>query len=158
MVIETDAGVVLMDPHAAHERVLFDEYMAKVAGGRPQSQGLLKAETVELSPQDARRVREALDLLRRMAWELSLAGTRGGCGAPCFGSARPTRCFEIAACLETGSAAQQSDAGRAHGKAACGFSQGRRTPVDEMDCWCGARTEMLYLPARQADAHSPVVS
>lgn len=74
VVMETPDGVVLMDPHAAHERVLFERFMKEVTAHRVNSQGLLAPETVALLPQDARRVREQLDLLRDMGFGLSEFG------------------------------------------------------------------------------------
>ncbi|MBP7829221.1 MAG: DNA mismatch repair endonuclease MutL [Kiritimatiellae bacterium] len=74
VVLETPDGVVLMDPHAAHERVLFERFMKEVTGHRVNSQGLLAPETVALLPADARRVREQLDLLRDMGFGLSEFG------------------------------------------------------------------------------------
>lgn len=154
VVIETDAGVVLMDPHAAHERVLFDEYMAKVAGGRPQSQGLLKAETVELSPQDARRVREALDLLRRMGFGMAEFGgdTFVVDAVPsCFGSAPAgALLLEIAACLEKsgerGAAVRMQEERIAQAACKASVKAGKALSVDEMELLVRrlARTEMPY--------------
>lgn len=74
VVLETSDGVVLMDPHAAHERVLFERFMKEVTGHRVNSQGLLAPETVALLPAYARRVREQVDLLRDMGFGLSEFG------------------------------------------------------------------------------------
>lgn len=74
VVLETEDGVVLMDPHAAHERLLYERYMKEVGGDRVASQGLLTPETVELSPGDAQRVRDNLPLLKKMGFGLSEFG------------------------------------------------------------------------------------
>ncbi|MFH0953338.1 MAG: DNA mismatch repair endonuclease MutL [Verrucomicrobiota bacterium] len=74
VVLETEDGVVLMDPHAAHERLLYERYMKEVGGDRVASQGLLTAETVELSPGDAQRVRDNLPLLKKMGFGVSEFG------------------------------------------------------------------------------------
>lgn len=74
VVLETPDGVVLMDPHAAHERVLFERFMKEVVGHRVNSQGLLTPETVALLPHDARRVRDQLTLLRDMGFGLAEFG------------------------------------------------------------------------------------
>jgi DNA mismatch repair protein MutL len=68
VVLETDEGLVLMDPHAAHERVLFDRYLREVLEGAVQSQALLLPQSAELQPRDAVRVRKHLDVLRRMGF------------------------------------------------------------------------------------------
>ncbi|OQA26030.1 MAG: DNA mismatch repair protein MutL [Verrucomicrobia bacterium ADurb.Bin345] len=74
VVLETEEGLVLMDPHAAHERVLYETYMREVLAQHVNSQGLLGAETVELVPEDAERVRENMELLRRMGFGVSEFG------------------------------------------------------------------------------------
>jgi DNA mismatch repair protein MutL len=74
VVLETEDGLVLMDPHAAHERVLYERYMADFLGGAVQTQGLLMPETVELEARDAVRVREQADLFRRMGFGVSEFG------------------------------------------------------------------------------------
>ncbi len=104
VLIETDGGLVLMDPHAAHERVLFEEYMARLEAGVPESQGLLMAETVDLPVHGARRVRDAMDLLRRMGFGIAEFGgdTFVVDALPaCFQEASARALLmEISACLE----------------------------------------------------------
>lgn len=74
VVMETEDGLVLMDPHAAHERLLFERYMEEITAHRVASQGLLAPETVELLPQDAQRVRENVPLLKAMGFGISEFG------------------------------------------------------------------------------------
>lgn len=74
VVLETEDGLVLMDPHAAHERVLFERYMAAVTSGKPGSQGLLLPETIELRPTDANRVRKSLPVLQELGFGVSEFG------------------------------------------------------------------------------------
>ncbi len=74
VVMETEDGLVLMDPHAAHERVLYERYLAEVAGGRIASQGLLLAETVELPPAGAQLVRRHLELLVSLGFGIAEFG------------------------------------------------------------------------------------
>ena len=50
VVLEVDDGFVLMDPHAAHERVLYERFMAARRNGRTEAQNLLMPETVRLGP------------------------------------------------------------------------------------------------------------
>ena len=45
-----DEGLLLVDQHVAHERILFDKYRAKEAGREIESQQLLLPETLDLSP------------------------------------------------------------------------------------------------------------
>lgn len=75
VILETNDGYVVMDPHAAHERVLFERLMADAERSRVESQGLLVPETVELPPRDANHVRKNLELLRRMGLGVSEFGS-----------------------------------------------------------------------------------
>jgi DNA mismatch repair protein MutL len=74
VVLETEDGFVLMDPHAAHERVLFERFMSDVLNGDVHSQSLLMPQTAELGPGDAARVRKHLKLLKEMGFGLSEFG------------------------------------------------------------------------------------
>ncbi len=77
VVLESDRGLVLMDQHAAHERVLFEQMLARLeAGGEAMSQKLLLPETVELSARDAQFLRELLPALTRLGVGLSEFGER----------------------------------------------------------------------------------
>jgi DNA mismatch repair protein MutL len=48
-----DEGLLLIDQHVAHERVLFDKYRALEAARRPASQQMLIPETFDLTPAQA---------------------------------------------------------------------------------------------------------
>jgi DNA mismatch repair protein MutL len=48
-----DEGLLLIDQHVAHERVLFDKYRALEASRRPESQHMLIPETFDLTPAQA---------------------------------------------------------------------------------------------------------
>lgn len=74
VVLETEAGFVLMDPHAAHERVLFEKFMKDMTDGSVTTQGLLIPETVDMTPKDALRVRKNLKLLQEMGFGISSFG------------------------------------------------------------------------------------
>jgi DNA mismatch repair protein MutL len=50
IVAEGSDGMILVDQHAAHERVLFDRICAKKGEQEPQSQQLLEPISMELSP------------------------------------------------------------------------------------------------------------
>ncbi len=65
-VFDTPEGMVLLDPKAAHERLIFERLLNQVLADGIQSQGLLSAETVDLGPREAALVRRHLDALREM--------------------------------------------------------------------------------------------
>ncbi len=74
VVLETENGMVMMDPRASHERVLYDRFMRGVVDGAVQAQALLIPETVELPSRDAARVRRNLPLFCEMGFGLSEFG------------------------------------------------------------------------------------
>ncbi len=74
VVLETEDGYVLMEPRAAHERVLFEKFIRAVREHAMQKQGLLAPETVELLPADAMIVRTHLDLLHELGFGVSEFG------------------------------------------------------------------------------------
>ncbi|MBE7503137.1 MAG: DNA mismatch repair endonuclease MutL [Verrucomicrobiales bacterium] len=76
VVLESDRGLVLLDQHAAHERILFEQMLAQLEQGNAPSQRLLLAETVEVSARDAAFVRELLPTLTRLGVGLSEFGER----------------------------------------------------------------------------------
>jgi DNA mismatch repair protein MutL len=77
VVLESDRGLVLLDQHAAHERILFEQMLTRVEqGGQAPSQRLLLPETLELSIRDATFLREQLPVLTRLGVGLSEFGER----------------------------------------------------------------------------------
>jgi DNA mismatch repair protein MutL len=62
VVAEGPGGLYLIDQHAAHERVLYEEFMAKRTD-EPLSQNLLEAVNVELSPPEMALLEENWDAL-----------------------------------------------------------------------------------------------
>ncbi|MDB6035355.1 MAG: mismatch repair protein MutL [Verrucomicrobiales bacterium] len=76
VVLESDRGLVLMDQHAAHERILFEQMLNRLEKGSAPSQRLLLPETVELSVRDANFVRDLLPTLNRLGVGLSEFGER----------------------------------------------------------------------------------
>jgi len=76
-VLESDRGLVLLDQHAAHERILFEQMLNRIEqGGSAPSQKLLLPETVELPARDAHFLREQLAALTRLGVGLSEFGER----------------------------------------------------------------------------------
>ncbi len=77
VVLESDRGLVLLDQHAAHERILFEQMLRRMEeNGAAPSQRLLLPETVELSARDAQFLREQLPALSRLGVGLSEFGER----------------------------------------------------------------------------------
>ncbi|MEI8290684.1 MAG: DNA mismatch repair endonuclease MutL [Verrucomicrobiota bacterium] len=77
VVLESDRGLVLLDQHAAHERILFEQMMTRIeTSTAAPSQKLLLPETVELPPRDAQFLREQLVVLTKLGVGLSEFGER----------------------------------------------------------------------------------
>jgi DNA mismatch repair protein MutL len=74
VILETENGMVMMDPRAAHERVLYDRFMQSVIGGKVNVQQLLLPETIELPHRDAARVMRNLALFQHLGFGLSEFG------------------------------------------------------------------------------------
>ena len=74
VVLETEDGFVLMEPRAAHERVLFEKFMQAVKQHTVPKQGLLAPETIDLLPSDALIVREHLEVLQELGFGVSEFG------------------------------------------------------------------------------------
>jgi DNA mismatch repair protein MutL len=77
VVLESDRGLVLLDQHAAHERILFEQMLNRLEQNEfAPTQKLLLPETIELSPRDAHFMREQLAPLTRLGVGLSEFGER----------------------------------------------------------------------------------
>jgi len=70
LMYEHDQGVVLIDQHSAHERVLYERFLGVVQDGGAPSQRLLFPETVHLSPADADAYEANADLFARLGYEI----------------------------------------------------------------------------------------
>lgn len=77
IVMESDRGLVLLDQHAAHERILFEQMLSRMEEeGQAPSQKLLLPDTVELSARDAAFLKKQLPALSRLGVGLSEFGER----------------------------------------------------------------------------------
>jgi DNA mismatch repair protein MutL len=73
LVAEGPDGLYLIDQHAAHERVLFERFMAQRQAGIP-SQALLHPATVELPTPSARLITDQLGLLGKLGFQVESFG------------------------------------------------------------------------------------
>lgn len=74
IVLEGPDGLILIDQHAAHERVTFERLRAQLSDGGVQVQALLTPTLVELSPARAALVQAALTELRAVGFDLEAFG------------------------------------------------------------------------------------
>ncbi|MFH1313881.1 MAG: DNA mismatch repair endonuclease MutL [Candidatus Eisenbacteria bacterium] len=73
---ESDAEFYLIDQHAAHERVLYEEARSHLEGTDPVVQKLLFPEKIEVTPEEEDVIEEHLDRLRKMGFDLRKFGKR----------------------------------------------------------------------------------
>ncbi len=66
LITESEEGVVVIDQHALHERILYEQLREKVLAGALESQNLLVPEPVDLSPAEAAAALGARDVLARL--------------------------------------------------------------------------------------------
>ena len=64
-------GLVIVDQHAAHERILFEQALERLKGGQGPSQGLLFPALVDLSRSQFELLVELSEPLKRLGWELA---------------------------------------------------------------------------------------
>jgi len=76
IVAEAEDGLVLVDQHAAHERLVLERMRRAMAGGTVPSQALLLAEVVELDEPGCDRLEARIEELRTFGLELERFGPR----------------------------------------------------------------------------------
>ena len=74
IVAEGPDGLYLIDQHAAHECVLYEQLREAASLQTPQSQGLLEPATVELTPQQEEAARMQGELLAQYGWQIEPFG------------------------------------------------------------------------------------
>ncbi len=75
IVAQTDNGIVIVDQHAAHERLIYERMKKEMLGEGVKRQMLLIPEVVELDPADAERVGERAPELAELGLVLEAFGS-----------------------------------------------------------------------------------
>jgi len=76
LLLELDDNLILIDQHAAHERILFEKLVAKYKNNTPIAQPLLTPELIELAAHEILLVSEHLDFLSKIGFECEVFGTQ----------------------------------------------------------------------------------
>jgi DNA mismatch repair protein MutL len=74
IVAEGPAGMYLIDQHAAHERILYEQFMAEYTRQKTVAQFTLAPQSVNVSPSEARLLEDSLPLLYELGFELEPFG------------------------------------------------------------------------------------
>jgi DNA mismatch repair protein MutL len=108
LMYEHDEGVVLIDQHSAHERVLYERFMQQMNNGGAPSQRLLLPETLHLSPADGESLEANRDAFNRLGFELE---SFGGHSVIVHAVPTPHRRFDALRCLRESLATLSGDRG-----------------------------------------------
>ena len=74
LVAETEDGVTIIDQHALHERVLYEQLRERVLSGVVETQSLLVPEPVDLTAAEAAAAQENRDLLAQLGMRIEPFG------------------------------------------------------------------------------------
>ena len=74
LITETEDGVMVVDQHALHERVLYEQLRERTASGAMETQSLLVPEPVDLAPVEAAAALEHQDLLAELGMKIEPFG------------------------------------------------------------------------------------
>ena len=70
LIAETSDGMMVIDQHALHERILYEQLRQRVSSGKVESQRLLVPEPVHLTPGEAAAILEQTELLAELGLEV----------------------------------------------------------------------------------------
>ena len=76
ILIQIRGGMVIIDQHAAHERILFNEANRSLEGAAPAVQPLLFPATLDLTPEEYARYEEISDMIDKLGFEIEPFGLR----------------------------------------------------------------------------------
>jgi DNA mismatch repair protein MutL len=74
IIAQTESGIVLIDQHAAHERLVYERFKAQMKDGGIATQGLLIPEIIDLSDTRAAAILEKADMFRKLGLEIEAFG------------------------------------------------------------------------------------
>ncbi|MGH9441945.1 MAG: DNA mismatch repair endonuclease MutL [Thermoanaerobaculia bacterium] len=95
LLAEGSNGLLVLDQHAAHERVLYEKFRDRIRKGRAFSQALLTGAVFEASPEEASTLEESRELLAAAGFEIEAMSGRSWAiaGVPSEASGRDPAAF-----------------------------------------------------------------
>ncbi|MBW8001474.1 MAG: DNA mismatch repair endonuclease MutL [Planctomycetes bacterium] len=76
IIVQTDEGFSIIDQHALHERIMYEDLQARISGGKLESQKLLIPETFELTDAEAQIINSNTELTEKLGIELAPFGPK----------------------------------------------------------------------------------
>ena len=76
IVAETTEGLMIIDQHAAHERVMFETLLTNFQSGQAERQSLLLEEVLELHPRQLELFKKSVPMLNKIGFELEEFGEK----------------------------------------------------------------------------------
>jgi DNA mismatch repair protein MutL len=73
--VQTPEGMIVVDQHIAHERILYERALAAMSNGIPYSQRLLFPVNVSMSVSERSALNEVREEIRELGYELETSGT-----------------------------------------------------------------------------------
>lgn len=76
IITQTDEGFSIIDQHALHERIMYEDLCARISGGKLESQKLLIPETFEVTEAEAEIIKNNTELTEKLGIELAPFGPK----------------------------------------------------------------------------------
>lgn len=74
LVAQAEEGIIIVDQHALHERILYERFREQLLAGPLESQRLLIPQAIEVSPRQEQAAHEHRELLARLGIEVAAFG------------------------------------------------------------------------------------
>ncbi len=74
LVLETEAGLMIIDQHALHERIMYERLRKRILDGSVESQRLLVPETIEMSAKEISLLLDSKELLEQLGFGIEEFG------------------------------------------------------------------------------------
>jgi DNA mismatch repair protein MutL len=73
---EDDENLIIIDQHAAHEKVLYEKIMEEINSGKVRLQELLIPEIIEVNQQEKKIIENNLEIFKKMGFEIEVFGEK----------------------------------------------------------------------------------